>query len=131
MSGGVLSIKGRSRGRTRYTVTLPTALQDVFEQTLGTGLGKWFQVHNVLEYFFWFTSRMAFHAEEGFVPLGGNTVFIKRDLLEAAGGRRLAALADRGLRARGKAVHRVRREGGNRLQPRADHQGRGAAVHLQ
>jgi len=53
---------------------------------IGTGPGKWFQVHNVLEYFFWFTSRMAFHAQEGFVPLGGNTVFIKRDLLEAAGG---------------------------------------------
>jgi cellulose synthase/poly-beta-1,6-N-acetylglucosamine synthase-like glycosyltransferase len=53
---------------------------------IGRGPGKWFQVHNVLEYFFWFTSRMAFHAEEGFVPLGGNTVFIKRDLLEAAGG---------------------------------------------
>jgi cellulose synthase/poly-beta-1,6-N-acetylglucosamine synthase-like glycosyltransferase len=53
---------------------------------IGRGLGKWFQVHNVLEYFFWFTSRMAFHANEGFVPLGGNTVFIRRDLLEAAGG---------------------------------------------
>jgi cellulose synthase/poly-beta-1,6-N-acetylglucosamine synthase-like glycosyltransferase len=53
---------------------------------LGRGLSKWFQVHNVLEYFFWFTSRMAFHAEQGFVPLGGNTVFIRRDLLERAGG---------------------------------------------
>lgn len=53
---------------------------------LGRGLGKWFQVHNVLEYFFWFTSRMAFHAEEGFVPLGGNTVFIRRELLDHAGG---------------------------------------------
>jgi cellulose synthase/poly-beta-1,6-N-acetylglucosamine synthase-like glycosyltransferase len=53
---------------------------------LGSGLSKWFQVHNVLEYFFWFTSRMAFHASTGFVPLGGNTVFIRRDLLERAGG---------------------------------------------
>jgi cellulose synthase/poly-beta-1,6-N-acetylglucosamine synthase-like glycosyltransferase len=53
---------------------------------LGRGMGKWFQVHNVLEYFFWFTSRMAFHAEEGFVPLGGNTVFIRRELLNEAGG---------------------------------------------
>ena len=53
---------------------------------LGRGAGKWFQVHNVLEYFFWFTSRMAFHAEEGFVPLGGNTVFIRRALLDEAGG---------------------------------------------
>ena len=53
---------------------------------LGSGLSKWFQVHNVLEYFFWFTSRMAFHASTGFVPLGGNTVFIRRDMLERAGG---------------------------------------------
>jgi cellulose synthase/poly-beta-1,6-N-acetylglucosamine synthase-like glycosyltransferase len=53
---------------------------------LGSGLSKWFQVHNVLEYFFWFTSRMAFHASTGFVPLGGNTVFIRREMLERAGG---------------------------------------------
>jgi cellulose synthase/poly-beta-1,6-N-acetylglucosamine synthase-like glycosyltransferase len=53
---------------------------------LGIGLDKWFQVHNVLEYFFWYTSRMAFHASTGFVPLGGNTVFIRRELLERAGG---------------------------------------------
>lgn len=53
---------------------------------LGRGLEKWFQVHNVLEYYFWFTSRMAFHATEGFVPLGGNTVFIRREMLDRAGG---------------------------------------------
>ena len=53
---------------------------------LGEGIGKWFQVHNVLEYFFWFTSRMAYQADVGFVPLGGNTVFMYRDLLEQAGG---------------------------------------------
>ena len=61
---------------------------------LGTGLGKWFQVHNVLEYFFWFTSRMAFHASTGFVPLGGNTVFVRRELLERAGGWPLSITED-------------------------------------
>ena len=61
---------------------------------LGIGLDKWFQVHNVLEYFFWFTSRMAFHASTGFVPLGGNTVFIRRDLLERAGGWPLSITED-------------------------------------
>jgi len=61
---------------------------------LGTGLDKWFQVHNVLEYFFWFTSRMAFHASTGFVPLGGNTVFIRRELLERAGGWPLSITED-------------------------------------
>jgi glycosyltransferase XagB len=53
---------------------------------LGDRLRKWFQVHNVLEYYFWFTSRMAYQADAGFVPLGGNTVFVYRQLLEEAGG---------------------------------------------
>lgn len=53
---------------------------------LGDHIRKWFQVHNVLEYFFWFTSRMAYQVDAGFVPLGGNTVFVYRDLLTAAGG---------------------------------------------
>jgi cellulose synthase/poly-beta-1,6-N-acetylglucosamine synthase-like glycosyltransferase len=53
---------------------------------LGDGIRKWFQVHNVLEYFFWFTSRMAYQSDAGFVPLGGNTVFVYRRLLEQAGG---------------------------------------------
>ena len=61
---------------------------------LGIGIDKWFQVHNVLEYFFWFTSRMAFHASTGFVPLGGNTVFIRRELLERAGGWPLSITED-------------------------------------
>jgi glycosyltransferase XagB len=29
----------------------------------------------VLEYLFWFKSRMHYHATVGMVPLGGNTVF--------------------------------------------------------
>jgi glycosyltransferase XagB len=47
---------------------------------------RWFSVHNVLEYFFWFKSRLHFHARVGMVPLGGNTVFVRRPLVEAAGG---------------------------------------------
>lgn len=46
----------------------------------------WFAVHNVLEYFFWFKSRLHFHAKIGMVPLGGNTVFMRRDLIERVGG---------------------------------------------
>jgi cellulose synthase/poly-beta-1,6-N-acetylglucosamine synthase-like glycosyltransferase len=53
---------------------------------LGNRIQQWFQVHNVLEYFFWFTSRMAYQVDAGFVPLGGNTVFVYRDLVIAAGG---------------------------------------------
>ncbi len=46
----------------------------------------WFATRNVLEYFFWYKSRLHLQAERGFFPLGGNTVFIRRALLEAAGG---------------------------------------------
>ena len=47
---------------------------------------RWFSALNVLEYFFWFKSRMHYHAAVGMVPLGGNTVFMGRDLLEQLGG---------------------------------------------
>lgn len=46
----------------------------------------WFSGHNVLEYFFWFKSRMHYYAKSGIVPLGGNTVFFRRDDLRAVGG---------------------------------------------
>jgi glycosyltransferase XagB len=46
----------------------------------------WYSLRNCLEYFTWFRSRLHAHAHQGFIPLGGNTVFIKRDLLEAVGG---------------------------------------------
>ncbi|MGI9149164.1 MAG: glycosyltransferase [Chloroflexota bacterium] len=47
---------------------------------------RWFSALNVLEYFFWFKSRMHYHAHVGMVPLGGNTVFIQRKLLSQLGG---------------------------------------------
>jgi cellulose synthase/poly-beta-1,6-N-acetylglucosamine synthase-like glycosyltransferase len=75
---------------------------------LGSGLAHWFQVHNVLEYFFWFTSRMAFHATTGFVPLGGNTVFIRRELLDAAGGWPLSVTEDCALGVLLSAEHGVK-----------------------
>jgi cellulose synthase/poly-beta-1,6-N-acetylglucosamine synthase-like glycosyltransferase len=47
---------------------------------------RWFSAHNVLEYFFWFKSRMHYHTRVGMVPLGGNTVFFKtRQLQEVKG----------------------------------------------
>ena len=46
----------------------------------------WFSLRNCLEYFFWFRSRLHLHARHGFIPLGGNTVFIKRSLLDELGG---------------------------------------------
>jgi len=53
---------------------------------LGSKLRDWYCVHNVLEYYFWFPSRLPFQVQRGFVPLGGNTVFIHRPLLLRAGG---------------------------------------------
>ena len=46
----------------------------------------WFGIHNCLEYFFWFKSRLHFYAQVGMIPLGGNTVFVRRELLERVKG---------------------------------------------
>lgn len=47
---------------------------------------KWFCFLNVLEYFFWFKSSLHFFASCGMTPLGGNTVFLRRRLLQHLGG---------------------------------------------
>lgn len=46
----------------------------------------WFTAHNVLEYYFYFGSRLHHHARAGFIPLGGNTVFLRRELIVDSGG---------------------------------------------
>jgi len=47
---------------------------------------RWFSALNVLEYFFWFKSSLHFFVWSGMVPLGGNTVFVKRTLMQKLGG---------------------------------------------
>jgi cellulose synthase/poly-beta-1,6-N-acetylglucosamine synthase-like glycosyltransferase len=48
---------------------------------------RWFSALNVLEYFFWFKSGLLFFSRLWQVtPLGGNSVFIKRDFLKRIGG---------------------------------------------
>lgn len=47
---------------------------------------RWFCFLNVLEYFFWFKSSLHFFSRIGMTPLGGNTVFVRRDLMEQLGG---------------------------------------------
>lgn len=47
---------------------------------------SWYSLHNCLEYYFWFRSRLHLHARKGFIPLGGNTVFVRTDVLRAANG---------------------------------------------
>lgn len=46
----------------------------------------WFTVRNCLEYYFWFRSRLRMQADLGFIPLGGNTVFMRRSVVELLGG---------------------------------------------
>jgi cellulose synthase/poly-beta-1,6-N-acetylglucosamine synthase-like glycosyltransferase len=47
---------------------------------------NWYSALNVLEYFFWFKSRLHYHAQRGMTPLGGNTVFFRRQVLERVDG---------------------------------------------
>lgn len=47
---------------------------------------NWYSTFNVLEYFFWFKSRLHYQAKRGSIPLGGNTVFITHKLLDRIGG---------------------------------------------
>jgi glycosyltransferase XagB len=47
---------------------------------------SWYSLRNVLEYYFWFRSRLHFHAQQRFIPLGGNTVFIRTARLREVGG---------------------------------------------
>jgi cellulose synthase/poly-beta-1,6-N-acetylglucosamine synthase-like glycosyltransferase len=51
-------------------------------------------VHNVLEYYFWFRSRLHRHARQRFIPLGGNTVFIRTKVLRWANGWDAECLAE-------------------------------------
>jgi hypothetical protein len=34
---------------------------------------SWWSLRNCVEYYFWFRSRLHFHADQRFIPLGGNT----------------------------------------------------------
>jgi cellulose synthase/poly-beta-1,6-N-acetylglucosamine synthase-like glycosyltransferase len=70
---------------------------------------SWYSLHNCLEYFFWFRSRLHLHAAKGFIPLGGNTVFVRTEVLREANGWDGSCLAedcDLGVRlsSRGKKV---------------------------
>jgi cellulose synthase/poly-beta-1,6-N-acetylglucosamine synthase-like glycosyltransferase len=66
---------------------------------------SWWTARNVLEYFFWFRSRLHFHAAQRFITLGGTSVAIRRDLLEHLGGWDETCLAeDCDLGVRGSSI---------------------------
>ena len=63
---------------------------------------SWWTGRNVLEYFFWFRSRLHFHAAQRFITLGGTSIAVRRDLIEDLGGwdeNCLAEDCDLGVRA--------------------------------
>lgn len=69
---------------------------------------NWYSALNVLEYFFWFKSRLHYHARLGAIPLGGNTVFFDRTLISRMGGwdeQNLTEDADIGLRLCAEGEH--------------------------
>jgi cellulose synthase/poly-beta-1,6-N-acetylglucosamine synthase-like glycosyltransferase len=62
----------------------------------------WFSPLNCLEYYFWFKSVLPYLSSQGATPLGGNTVFFKKKVLEDLGGwdeNCLTEDADIGIRA--------------------------------
>lgn len=72
----------------------------------------WFSVFNCLEYYFHYKSRLHHYADRGVIPLGGNTVFFRRELLDGVGGwdvRCLTEDADIGMRlsAQGHPIRAV------------------------
>lgn len=55
---------------------------------------NWYSLFNVLEYFLWFRSSLHFFAKKQLVPLGGTTVFFKRNQLLAAHGWDMTCLTE-------------------------------------
>lgn len=55
---------------------------------------SWWSLRNVLEYYFWFRSRLHFHAKSKFIPLGGNTVFVTKKWLDWSEGWDAGCLAE-------------------------------------
>jgi cellulose synthase/poly-beta-1,6-N-acetylglucosamine synthase-like glycosyltransferase len=47
---------------------------------------SWFSLRNCLEYFFWFRSRLHLQEQHRFIPLGGNTVFVRTEVLRSVDG---------------------------------------------
>jgi dolichol-phosphate mannosyltransferase len=55
---------------------------------------SWWSLQNVLEYFYWFRSRLHYQAKRGFIPYSGNTIFVRRNWLDELGGWDDACLAE-------------------------------------
>ncbi|MFE1592311.1 glycosyltransferase [Nocardia sp. NPDC058705] len=79
-----------------------------FWRRAGQRLHRWYAWHNLLEYTRWFSSQMRYQSDRGFMPLGGNTVFLRAELLAKSGGWPMSLTEDCELGIRATAVHRAR-----------------------
>ena len=70
-----------------------------------TGVTRWYAWHNLLEYTRWFSSQMRYQSDRGFMPLGGNTVFLRRELLCKTEAWPMSLTEDCELGVRATAVH--------------------------
>lgn len=61
-------------------------LRPFFESRFWAMLRSWFVALNGLEYFFNWSSRSVYQADNGFMLFGGNTIFIRRGLLRQVAG---------------------------------------------
>lgn len=89
-------------------VDLPTPRTATSLERLWGKFRGWYCVHNCMEYFFWFSSRMFYQVNQGFVPLGGNTVFIRLSMLNAADGWPLNLTEDCALGVKLSVEHNAR-----------------------
>ncbi|WP_161600528.1 glycosyltransferase family 2 protein [Mycolicibacterium hodleri] len=66
---------------------------------------RWYSWHNLLEYTRWFSSQMRYQSDRGFMPLGGNTVFLRRELLSKTDAWPMSLTEDCELGVRATAIH--------------------------
>jgi len=69
------------------------------------GIQRWYSWHNLLEYTRWFSSQMRYQSDRGFMPLGGNTVFLRRELLSKTDAWPMSLTEDCELGVRATAIH--------------------------
>ncbi|RMI31758.1 glycosyltransferase [Nocardia stercoris] len=77
-------------------------------QRIGRRLHRWYAWHNLLEYKRWFSSQMRYQSDRGFMPLGGNTIFLRAQLLARTEAWPMSLTEDCELGVRATAIHRAR-----------------------
>src|SRR5260221_4249382 len=77
---------------TRLLSYVNTLIQEEGNSIIQTGVSlrnwksNWYSLHAVMEYYFWFHSRLHWYASQGIVPLGGVGIFIPTQVVMAMNG---------------------------------------------